>query len=89
MGSADHGKPATGHSVDPHLERSYSIDLTRLRAYVESGDLESLSDDEVATLQDLTRRAKNAALTSDDVKRIWPRKVAVVILDGSKGAAPS
>lgn len=42
-----------------------------------------LDPDEQATLSELTRRARAAALTQDDVKRIWPRKVAVVALAAS------
>lgn len=56
------------------------IDGTRLRSYVESGDRESLSAEEWEELRALTDQAKAAALTPDDAKRIWPRKVAVVVL---------
>ena len=57
------------------------IDMGRLGAYVYSGDIDQLNGSERASLAELTRKAKAAALSDDDVKRIWPRKVAVVALD--------
>ncbi len=59
----------------------------RLRSYVESGDLNALDSAEQATLGEWTRRARAGALTQDDVKRIWPRKVAVVALAASSATS--
>jgi len=57
----------------------YEIDADRLDCCVRTGDRAQLAAAERATLENLTRQAKQHAVTPDDVKRMWPRKIAVVL----------
>lgn len=57
----------------------YEIDTDRLDCYVRTGDRAQLAAAERATLENLTRQAKRHAVTPDDVNRMWPRKIGVVL----------
>ena len=58
-----------------------TIDLDRLEAYVNTGDMSRLDGNTHALLGRVVTICKEQSPNESQAKRYWPRKVAAVILD--------